>query len=73
MNYAARIVNDRVTQVICGTAGWAVEHLGGHWQDVPDGATVPGIGWGWNGSELNPPVADGTNEGATDSVDSGGL
>ena len=43
--YAAKIDNGIVTHVIVGTAGWAVENIGGQWVDT---STLVGIGWAWD-------------------------
>lgn len=43
--YAAKIEDGVVSQVIVGTADWAIEYLGGDWKDSP---TLVGIGWTWD-------------------------
>jgi hypothetical protein len=61
--YAAHIEHDTVTQVIVGTAAWAVEHLGGQWVDSP---TKVGIGWLLVDGEIVPPEPDVEPDDVTD-------
>jgi hypothetical protein len=54
--YAAELDGDGVVRrVICGTADWAIEHLGGTWFQ-PDG--LVGIGWVFDGENIVLPEPD---------------
>jgi hypothetical protein len=54
MTYIARLNNDRVYEVLVGTAEWATANLDGPWV-ISD--TKVGIGWIWDGHHLAPPPA----------------
>ena len=68
--YAGKITDGYVTQVIVGTAKWAIDNLGGEWHDSTEkigiGSTwdadngfrpeSPYLSWIWDGSEWQPPV-----------------
>jgi hypothetical protein len=58
--YGAKIENGIVSEVIVGTASWAVDRLGGLWINSD---TLVGIGWTWD--EINgfqPPTVDQVEE-----------
>lgn len=51
--YAARIDDGVVTQIIVGTAEWATDNLGGTWVQA---TTEIGVGWTWDGFEFSAPA-----------------
>jgi hypothetical protein len=54
--YAAELDGDNVViRGICGTAAWAVEHLGGTWVDCDHKF---GPGWVFDGENIVPPEPD---------------
>jgi len=58
MNYAAKIEDGTVTQVIVGNAEWANSRLDGDWVDS---GTLVGIGWLLVDGEIVPPAPDPTD------------